>query len=205
MKRVNVQARQGSLTATCLEEFVEEDAGTEYVGEVIRAPVFEKGEIGELGIDGKEVVFRVLVVDGGDGPLHGWMILGALDGRVDDMLGRSWALPGREEEPGETRHATWLSCPTVVATTSTDLSVNWTRGWQSGGAIAAHGEGAAKWLAPRDPFCKQIKTQHPNHPAASGDVVQDGPEANHPQGFDYHRNRFLQICGKQVRKKLERM
>jgi hypothetical protein len=122
---------------------VEEDAGTEYVREVVRTPVFEKGEIGELVVDGKEVVFCVLVVDGGDGPLYGWMILGVLDGRVDDMLGRCWALPRREEEPAETRHATWLSSPTAATTNSTDLSVNWTRGWQLGGVIGAHGAARA--------------------------------------------------------------
>jgi hypothetical protein len=48
---------------------MEEDAGAEYVREVVRTPVFEKGEIGELVVDGKEVIFRVLVVDGCDGPL----------------------------------------------------------------------------------------------------------------------------------------
>jgi hypothetical protein len=68
---------------------VEEDAGAEYVREVIWTPVFEKREIGKLVVDGEEVIFRVLVVDGCDGPLYGWMILGALDGRVDDVLGRS--------------------------------------------------------------------------------------------------------------------
>lgn len=90
---------------------MEEDAGAEYVREVIRTPVFEKGEIGELVVDGKEVIFRVLVVDGCDGPLYEWMVLGALDGRVDDMLGRSWTPPRREEEPARTRHATPLSSP----------------------------------------------------------------------------------------------
>jgi len=68
---------------------MEEDAGAEYVREVVRTPVFEKGKIAELVVDSKEVIFRVLVVDGCDGPLYEWMVLGALDGRVDDMLGRS--------------------------------------------------------------------------------------------------------------------
>ena len=130
---------------------MEEDAGAEYVGEVVRTPVFEKREIGELVVDGKEVVFRVLVVDWRDGPLYGWMVLGALDSRVDGMLGRSWASPRGEEEPAETRHATRLSFPGTTRTNRTDLSVNWTRGWQFGGAIAAHGPsggGGGGWRAP---------------------------------------------------------
>jgi hypothetical protein len=64
-----VLASQRVIDRTCLEEFMEEDAGAEYVREVVRTPVFEKGEIGELVVDGKEVIFRVLVVDGCDGPL----------------------------------------------------------------------------------------------------------------------------------------
>lgn len=90
---------------------MEEDAGTEYVREVVRTPVFEEGEIGELVVDGKEVIFRVLVVDGCDGPLYKWIILGALDGRVDDVLGGCWTPPRREEEPASTRHATQLGSP----------------------------------------------------------------------------------------------
>ena len=90
---------------------MEEDAGAEYVREVVRTPVFEEGEIGELVVDGKEVIFRVLVVDGCDGPLYKWIILGALDGGVDNVLGGSWAPPRREEEPARTRHATRLSSP----------------------------------------------------------------------------------------------
>lgn len=148
---------------------MEEDAGTEYVSKVVRAPVFEEGEIGELVVDGEEVVFRMLVVDGGDGPLYGWMVLRALYGRVDDMLGRNWTSPGREEEPAKTRHATQLSSLIAPTTKSTDLSVNWTRGWQFGGAIAAHGAVVGRWLAPRD---KQIKTQLLNHPAAMSKTAQ---------------------------------
>ena len=155
---------KGWETGTCLEQFVEEDTGAEYVGKVVRTPVLEEGEIGELVVDSKEVVFRVLVVDGGDGPLYGWMVLGALNGRVDDVLGRSWASPGREEEPAKTRHATRLSFLTAPTTKSTDLSVNWTRGWQFGGAIAAHGPVVARWLAPRD---KQIETQLLSHPSGN--------------------------------------
>jgi hypothetical protein len=150
-KRVRVQASQGWWTGTCLEELMEENAGPEYVREVVGTPVLEEGEIGELVIDGEEVVFRVLVVDWGDWALYGWMVLGGLDGRVDDVLGRGWALPGREEEPAATRHATQLSFPAAVTATRTDLSVNWTRGWQFGGGIAAGGPGGgvARWLALR--------------------------------------------------------
>lgn len=78
---------------------MKEDACAEYIREIVRTPVFEEGEIGKLVVDGKEIVSRVLVVDGGDGPLYGRMVLGALDGRVDDVLGRNWALPRGEEEP----------------------------------------------------------------------------------------------------------